>query len=187
MRNFILRILVVAGLLMLPMSQARVARAVIGDLSQPKISLAAREVGRFLRHFDEEHILPQLLSSSDAARADDIVRLTMDADALGRESYVIEQGSSPGELLVRGGSDQALLYASYRLAELLGVRFSLAGEAVPAAATAGWINHKPLALGLASVLPVHDSPVFETRGLQPFHVRPAQHRWPATHTQSGPY
>jgi hypothetical protein len=157
-----------AGLLAVPAS-AQISRAVVADLSKPKVSLAAREIGRFLRHFDAGRALPELLSTDQASQADDTVRMAIDSDLDG-ESYSIQRGASSGELLIRGGTDQALLFASYRLAELLGVRFSLAGEAMPAPATAAWLNRELLAQGLANVLPLHDSPVFATRGLQPFHV-----------------
>lgn len=69
--------------------------------------------------------------------------------------------------LVTGGSDIATLYAAYALAEEMGVRFYLHGDVVPDAR-------------LKLPLPVLDErhmPLFELRGIQPFHDFPEGPDW----------
>ncbi len=70
-------------------------------------------------------------------------------------------------LLVAGGDDTAVLYAAYRLAENLGVRFYLHGDVVPDAQT-------------KLELPTLDekaAPLFALRGIQPFHDFPEGPDW----------
>jgi hypothetical protein len=61
--------------------------------------------------------------------------------------------------VISGGSDLAVLYGAYRFAEKLGVRFYLHGDVIP---------DKQIPLVIAR-LDEHGSPLFERRGIQPFH------------------
>ena len=70
-------------------------------------------------------------------------------------------------LLVAGGDDVGTLYAAYRLAEVLGVRFYLHGDVIPDQQ----VEWK---------LPVLDerrAPLFALRGIQPFHDFPEGPDW----------
>jgi hypothetical protein len=70
-------------------------------------------------------------------------------------------------LLVTGGDEPGVLYAAYRLAEHLGVRFSLHGDTIPDA------RHAP---GLPD-LDEAGRPLFAIRGIQPFHDFPEGPDW----------
>ena len=70
-------------------------------------------------------------------------------------------------LLLTGGDDLATLYAAYRFAESLGVRFHLHGDVIPDEQV-NW------------ALPVLDeraAPLFALRGIQPFHDFPEGPDW----------
>lgn len=65
-------------------------------------------------------------------------------------------------LLVVGGDSVGTLYGAYRLAEHLGVRFYLHGDVVPD-------SQRALTLPM---LDERGAPLFQTRGIQPFHDFP---------------
>jgi len=70
-------------------------------------------------------------------------------------------------LMVTGIGDAGLLYAAYRFAEHLGVRFYLDGDVVP---------DKQIALTMPQLNEV-GKPLFELRGIQPFHDFPEGPDW----------
>ena len=70
-------------------------------------------------------------------------------------------------LLITGGDDAGTLYAAYRLAETLGVRFYLHGDVVP---------DDPLEWHLPDV-DERGAPLFTLRGIQPFHDFPEGPDW----------
>ena len=70
-------------------------------------------------------------------------------------------------LLVTGGDDAGVLYAAYRLAEHLGVRFGLHGDTIPD-------EKRPPAL---PDLDETGRPLFSIRGIQPFHDFPEGPDW----------
>jgi hypothetical protein len=125
------------------------------EKASPTVQLAAREVQRYvyLR-------TGQLLTVTSAAAAGGpAIVLGVDPE-LGREGYRLK--TAGGHLTVTGGSDLAVLYGAYALAERLGVRFELPGDVVPD-------ERIPFAIpDLAETR----TPAFETRGLLPFHDFP---------------
>lgn len=70
-------------------------------------------------------------------------------------------------LLLTGGDDLGTLYAAYRFAESLGVRFHLHGDVVP---------DEPMPWALP-VLDERAAPLFALRGIQPFHDFPEGPDW----------
>jgi hypothetical protein len=89
--------------------------------------------------------------------------------ALGAEEYwlkTVPRGSGR-IVLVAGGSGPAVLYGAYRLAETLGVRFSLEGDIVPDGTIA------PPSIDLDET----GHPLFAVRGIQPFHDFPEGPDW----------
>lgn len=70
-------------------------------------------------------------------------------------------------LLLTGGDDVGTLYAAYRFAETLGVRFYLHGDTLP---------DTPQAFQLPALDERH-APLFELRGIQPFHDFPEGPDW----------
>ena len=94
--------------------------------------------------------------------------------SLGAQSYWIKNlaagsaaGNMRGLLLVTGGDDAGTLYAAYRLAEVLGVRFYLHGDVVP---------DEPAPWQLPAV-DERSTPLFALRGIQPFHDFPEGPDW----------
>ncbi|MBI5091085.1 MAG: hypothetical protein HZB26_01415 [Candidatus Hydrogenedentes bacterium] len=91
-------------------------------------------------------------------------------DVLGPQDYLIETRVSPESIksvYLIGGSDVSVLYAAYRFAEHLGVRFYLHGDVIP---------DQRILLELPDV---HErrSPLFTLRGIQPFHDFPEGPDW----------
>ncbi|MCF7669663.1 MAG: hypothetical protein K9N48_07800, partial [Verrucomicrobia bacterium] len=68
--------------------------------------------------------------------------------------------------VIAGGSPTAVLYGAYRTAELMGVRFYLHGDVVPETTLARW-----------PVLDETNTPLFELRGILPFHDFPEGPDW----------
>ena len=73
----------------------------------------------------------------------------------------------PAVLLVVGGDPTGALYGAYRLAEQMGVRFSMHGDVIP---------DKPMSPTIA-VSDEHGKPLFDRRGIQPFHDFPEGPDW----------
>jgi Malectin domain len=112
--------------------------------------------------------------------------------ALGPESFALRTVESDRRqvALIVGGDDIGTLYAAYRFAEHLGVRFYLHGDVIPdrAPEVASAVSRRKGAAQLrpaASVnpaewLPVLDEecrPLFALRGIQPFHDFPEGPDW----------
>ena len=145
--------------------------------------LAAKEIHRYVyvRTGQLLPILDTLEANRDAAivvgvkSQPTILRLLTDAgvkaaaEALGPEQYLlrsIEHQNRP-ILLVVGGDATGTLFGAYRLAERLGVRFYLHGDVVPDA---------KIALAL-SAMDETGKPLFDRRGIQPFHDFPEGPDW----------
>ena len=145
---------------------ARAAGAPSATISCPadapaNMQLAAKEVRRyvFLRTGELPGIGAQPADSSG-------LQITLALDhALGMEEYRLK---SDGKALgITGGSDVAVLYGAYAFVEKLGVRFELNGDVIPD-------GKIPLAL---PVLDETRKPLFDLRGLQPFHDFPEGPDW----------
>ena len=85
------------------------------------------------------------------------------------QEYLLKTIEADGSrvALIAGGDDAGVLYGAYRFAEHLGVRFYLHGDVIPDAR-------------IALELPVLDErgkPLFELRGIQPFHDFPEGPDW----------
>jgi len=106
-----------------------------------------------------------VVARKDTALARDLP----DAAALRAEAFLLKSIDAPGgrRLYCIGGDATATLYAAYRFAELLGVRFYLHGDEMPDA-------RMPLAL--PEVDETH-APLFALRGIQPFHDFPEGPDW----------
>ena len=98
---------------------------------------------------------------------DEALRTTI--DQLAAEQYLLKsvvEGDRRVHLIV-GGDDVGTLYAAYQFAEQLGVRFYLHGDVVP--------DHQ-MSWELAD-LDQMGRPLFQTRGIQPFHDFPEGPDW----------
>lgn len=90
-----------------------------------------------------------------------IICLQVDSISLGKEEYSIHRQQE--NLYIRGGSAVAVLYGVYAYAEHLGVRFALHGDILPDEKFNGSLYDCPEIKG---------KPLFEKRGLLPFHDFP---------------
>jgi hypothetical protein len=99
----------------------------------------------------------------------DDASLKASVNGLAGEQYLLRSIRYRGRsvLLVVGGDPTGTLYAAYRLAEHLGVRFYLDGDVVPD-------GRIPLAL---PALDEVGKPLFDRRGIQPFHDFPEGPDW----------
>ena len=98
------------------------------------------------------------------------VKLASEIAKLGPEEYRIRTMAKDARriVVIAGGGDAGVLYGAYRFAERLGVRFSLHNDIIP---------DDRIPFGIPPDLDEHGSPLFETRGIQPFHDFPEGPDW----------
>jgi len=159
-----------AALLVASSIQAQI-RIVSPANPSPLERLAAREVRRYF-YLRTGQLLPVLRSDSNPqgqsiviARNDRALAPRTLGTDLGPEQYVIRSDGRSAFLI--GGDDTGALYAAYRFAEHLGVRFYLHGDVIP--------DRR-----IPPEIPAFDEkgkPLFDTRGLQPFHDFPEGPDW----------
>ena len=162
----------------------RVAIVSPGDASVLE-TLAAREIrryvylrtGRLLPLVQSRYALPERVHAILVAQKDRPIvrgpakdsRLGPSLSVLGKQCYLLKTVERNGRkvVLVLGGDEVGTLYAAYRLAEHLGVRFYLHGDVLPD-------RRIPLQL---PELDEHAQPLFDLRGIQPFHDFPEGPDW----------
>ena len=146
--------------------------------------LAAREMRRYL--YLRTAVLPTLptdwptashasriilVGSGALSAAGRIVPQAIRDSIIGlkKEEYLIRSFTAENKsfLLIAGGSPVGTLYAAYRFAEFLGVRFALEGDVIPD-------TPEPFTMPLVHI---DGSPRFEVRGIQPFHDFPEGPDW----------
>jgi hypothetical protein len=125
--------------------------------------LAAREVRRYF-YLRTGKVLPIVTSDTApaagaivVARRDRAVAGKVGSAAPGKEQYRLATVGK--NAFIVGANDLGTLYGAYRFAESLGVRFYLHGDVIP--------DQR-----IAPLLPQLDetgTPLFDTRGIQPFH------------------
>jgi len=95
--------------------------------------------------------------------------LASSINSLGSQQYLIKTVNLRNQqaVLITGGDSTGTLYATYRFAEHLGVRFYLHGDTIP---------DERIALKIPN-LDEKGKPLFETRGIQPFHDFPEGPDW----------
>jgi hypothetical protein len=129
----------------------------------PQAQLAAKEIVRYV--YLRTGVMPAV---AQQLPADGEAILLANAPALGAEAYTIRTATQDGRRVwtISGGSGLGELYGAYRFAEKLGVRFYLHGDVVP--------DER-----LAALPDVNEAgkPLFDTRGIQPFHDFPEGPDW----------
>jgi hypothetical protein len=125
--------------------------------------LAAREIRRYLYLRTGEAATIQEFTADEEIPPYAIVLKKNDG---AQESYQLKTKGT--RLFITGGSESALLYGSYKLAEHLGVRFYLHGDVVP---------DERLTSFVLPELNEEYAPLFATRGIQPFHDFPEGPDW----------
>lgn len=127
---------------------------------------AAKEVRRYL-YLRTNAWLPILAESAAPGQ----IRLTKDP-ALAAQAFALHTLTADGKTVctLSGGSDVAVLYAAYRFAEAFGVRYYLDSDTIP---------DGKIPLTLPNLNEDH-KPLFELRGIQPFHDFPEGPDWWST-------
>jgi hypothetical protein len=160
--------------------------AIVYDATATPVQLlAAREINRYI--YIRTSNLPSL-SSADSmpAKIKNVIFIGTqkqylenqnfsgflklnDTTTLKEEQYIIKRETLKGRnfLIIIGGGDYGCLYGAYRLAEIFGMRFYLHGDVVP---------DKQIAFEMPHV-DIHGRPLFELRGIQPFHDFPEGPDW----------
>jgi hypothetical protein len=140
-------------------------------------TLAAREIARYV--YLRTGTLPPVTAATGAPAGAAVVvarrgralaaPVQSALDALQPEHYVLRTVSDGGakRVYVCGADDTGTLYAAYRLAERLGVRFYLHGDVIPDARVPWAVPD----------LDETGTPLFATRGMQPFHDFPEGPDW----------
>ncbi|MGQ9649198.1 MAG: malectin domain-containing carbohydrate-binding protein [Phycisphaerae bacterium] len=153
------------------------------DASMPEV-LAARELRRYL--YLRTGTLPRIEATAKAELAGQVLivgskdrplvaesalKADLGADVAGLKSqqYLLCSIDRDGErtILIAGGDPIGALYGAYRFIECLGVQFYMHGDVVP---------DEPMTGSLPSV-DIAGRPLFELRGLQPFHDFPEGPDW----------
>ncbi len=132
----------------------------ISDSASQLETLAAKEIRRYL-YLTTGELLE--IRNSDAGTQQTII-LKVD-DQLDTQQYRLK--TLDNQLVISGGSDHGLLYGAYELAEQFGVRFYLHGDVIPDEKVAFKIP----------VLDIDETPLFNLRGIQPFHDFPEGPDW----------
>ncbi len=152
--------------------------------TSPLIALAAEEARRYI-YCTTGELLPVVTKPDN--HADCIVIGTQTNPAIkklldrfpqlkasfpGPESYCLKSAEADGRklLVLTGAGEVAALYAAYRLAEHLGVRFYLHGDVIPD-------RKKKFVFPEFPKLDLEESPLFAKRGIQPFHDFPEGPDW----------
>lgn len=149
------------------------------DDAPPLVELALHEIRRYLylRTGELLPVTPLTEKESDASYAavwvglagDPFAQRAGEAPELPPDGFWLKSVDRDGHrtVFVVGGGETGALYGAYRFAELLGVRFYLHGDVIPDAR-------------IALALPETDevgAPLFELRGIQPFHDFPEGPDW----------
>ncbi|MCX6926723.1 MAG: malectin domain-containing carbohydrate-binding protein [Verrucomicrobia bacterium] len=137
-----------------PVSPARVI--VCPPNASPRVKLAAHELRRYV-YLRTGELLPIAASGQGI-----VMQLDGKLDA---QQYRLK--SEGGALIISGGSDVAVLYGAYDFVEKLGVRFYPHGDVIP---------DQRIAWAIPPLDETH-RPLFELRGLQPFHDFPEGPDW----------
>jgi len=135
--------------------------------------LAAKEIRRYL--YLRTGQLMTIVSGSSGQTAGDIVigrkddAIVNSIAALDSQQYLIKTITQDGKryVLIAGGDDAGTLYGAYRFIEQFGIRFYLHGDSIPDAKV-------PLELPDVNI---QGSPLFELRGIHPFHDFPEGPDW----------
>lgn len=152
---------------------------VVSDKATQQEQLAAKEIRKYIYLRTNELVNIVTVKENDLIKGDAI--LVGEAGSawikktgyllpeLTQDAFILKTLSNPSgkQLLVCGGSPVGTLYAAYHLAEQLGVGFFLEGDVIP--------DQK-----IPFVLPQLDivqSPLFDRRGIQPFHDFPEGPDW----------
>jgi hypothetical protein len=151
-----LSLLVLVGGISPADSASRIPAIVCPADAPANVKLAAKELRRYIYLRTGE-----LFSITKSGQG---ITLQLDPKLVAQEYRLQGDGNT---LTISGGSAVAVLYGAYDLAEKMGVRFYLHGDVIP---------DQKIAFTIPSVDETHN-PLFDTRGIQPFHDFPEGPDW----------
>ncbi|MBN2375387.1 MAG: hypothetical protein JXD22_03230 [Sedimentisphaerales bacterium] len=137
---------------------------VLPDQASDPIRLAGKEIRRYI-YLRTDELLP---IQNETPKTGNAIRFALDK-TLGKQEYRLKTSTENGKrtLNISGGSDIAILYGAYQFVERLGVRFYIHGDTIP---------DEKIALHIPEFDEIH-KPLFEKRGLLPFHDFPEGPDW----------
>ncbi len=156
----------------------------IPQMSSRAEQLAAKEIRRYIYARTDE-LIPVIQSDSLPAENKNVFlianrdnpllntlgneKLHSDKWTLAAQQYIIRTISAQDKnvLVICGGDESGVLYGAYRFIEELGVRFYVHGDVIP---------DQKIALELPA-LDLTGKPIFNLRGIQPFHDFPEGPDW----------
>jgi len=152
---------------------------VISDQASQLEQLAAKEIRKYIFLRTDELLNIVTVKERDLIKGDAILvgeagsarmkKTGHNFPVMGKDAFILKTISNPSgkQLLVCGGGPLGTLYAAYHLAEQLGIGFFLDGDVIP--------DQK--ILFVLPDLDIVQSPLFERRGIQPFHDFPEGPDW----------
>ena len=148
----------VAMLILSTGCKPRVPRIVLPENPSPVESLAASEIRRYIYLRNGE--LANIAESDKSFSKGTVIQIER-MNAAGAEEFYLKTMSEGNlqKIIVSGGSDIAILYGAYELAEQLGIRFYMHGDVVP---------DEKIPFNLTE-LDMRRKPLFSVRGILPFH------------------
>jgi len=159
MKNFVY-LIVVFFILIFACTPQNPGTILITENASELEKLAAKEIRRYVYLRTGEMLSISTLAKTNAP----IISLNID-QSLDREEFTLETDQTI--LSISGGTPVAILYGAYEFAEQLGIRFYLHGDVIP--------DEKiPFSF---PALNISKKPVFEKRGIQPFHDFPEGPDW----------
>jgi len=156
---------ILAAALVAATQQAHANTVIVYDKTDSSVCfLAAREIRRYV-YARTDLLLPIVGQTLDDGNA---IVVAIDTSLEPQQYRLQTQTQSSRKVLtISGGSDVAVLYGAYDFAEKLGVRFYLHDDVLPDAR---------IPLALPDIDETH-RPLFELRGIQPFHDFPEGPDW----------
>jgi hypothetical protein len=159
MRKFVIAVLLPVWLLTGSCTKSRMTIQISRDASVME-RLAASEIRRYV-YLRTGDLLPIKENIGEQGAG---IQLVIDS-ALSSQEFQLR--TIDDVLTVSGGSELGLLYGAYEFAEQLGVRFYLHGDVIP---------DQKVSFELPD-LDIRDSPLFDLRGILPFHDFPEGPDW----------
>jgi len=161
--------------------QSKTAAIVCGKDASTIEKLAAKEIRRYV-YLRSDELLPIvektrsgknliIVGQKDSGVFEGIIsdELKKVVSELSAQEYVIKTVTYKGKdaVVIAGGDEVGTLYGAYRFVETMGVRFYMHGDVVA---------DEKIAFAVEQ-LDIKDSPLFELRGIHPFHDFPEGPDW----------
>ena len=153
-------LLFIVSLLVIQCQQKETCIIVLSKDASTLEQLAAKEIRRYVYLRTNELLTISPVGSKNQSQ----IILSINPELTEQEFNL---KTSDNGLAISGGSPQAVLYGAYEFAEQIGIRFYMHGDVIP---------DDKIAFSLP-ILDISKKPVFDKRGIQPFHDFPEGPDW----------